>query len=171
MKLLLSIILFVSVTSGGATEAEGLIEHLPEVRSKSLADTAKQRAGSTTEMIDAAVTIRDRLLPLIVTLQSKMEKKSEEDVRAGIERDLEAISRDAVIRGHSEGWGGTAVAVDSAWAAVEHLEVRASWCVWQLMKDTEEFDFDAWLARWKADSYLKPEGGFKPQPESEGRSR
>lgn len=150
MKLFLLITLLISIASSGAKEIEELIGRLPEIRAKFFADTAKLRAGSTSEMVDAAVVIRDRLLPLVVTLESKMEKKSEKEVRALIERDMEAVARDAHIRGHSEGWGGTAVAVDSAWAVIEHLEVRASWCVWQLMKDAKGFNFDAWQTRWKA---------------------
>jgi hypothetical protein len=166
MKLLLLLALLFSPASADADETEGLIERLPSIRSKYLADTAKQRAGSAAEVVDSAATIRDRLLPLIVTLESKLEKKSENEVRALIERDLEAISRDAGIRGHSEGWGGTAVAIDSAWAAIEHLEARASWCVWQLMKDTEEFDFNEWLTRWKATSEQKVRGQPATRPDS-----
>jgi hypothetical protein len=183
MKPLFLIILLLCVAPAGASGSEELIVRLPEIRSKALSDTADLRAGSTTEMVDAAVAIRNRLLPLIVTLESKLEGKSEKEVRALIERDLEAISRDAHIRGHSEGWGGTAVSVNSAWAAVEHLEARASWCVWQLMKDSKEFDFDAWHTRWKSESEQdgtgqpatrpesKSEGSDKPQPEAEERSR
>ena len=183
MKPLLLIIVLFSVAPVVATESDGLIERLPEIRSKAFADTANVRAGSTTEMVGAAVTIRDRLLPLIVNLESKLEKRSEKEVRALIESDLDAISRDAYIRGHSEGWGGTVVSVESAWAVVDHLEARASWCVWQLMKDTKEFDFDAWHTRWRAESEQagtdqpatrpesKSEGNQKPQPESERRSR
>lgn len=171
MKLLLLLTLLVSVASAGATETDLLIERLPEIRSKSLADTAKLRAGSTTEMVDAAVAIRDCLLPVIVTLESKLEKKSEEEVQLLIERDLEAISRDAHIRGHSKGWGGTAVSVNSAWAVVDHLEARVSWCVWQLMKDAKEFDFDTWHTRWKAESKQVDanQPTTAPQSSSEGK--
>ncbi len=154
MKSTLLICSVLFVASVGAEEYEGLVERLPGIRSKVLADTTKLRAGNTTEMVDAAVAIRDRLLPFIVTLQSELEDKSETDVRTQIERDLEAISRNAYIRGHSAGWGGTAVSADAAWAVVEHLEARASWCVWQLMQDSKVFHFEAWHDRWTA----------KPQP-------
>ncbi len=183
MKPVFLIMLLLCATVAGATESEELIVRLPEIRLKALSDTADLRAGSTPEMVEAAVTIRNRLLPLIVTLESKLEENNEKEVRALIERDLEAISRDAHIRGHAEEWGGTSVSVDSAWAAVEHLEARASWCVWQLMKDAKEFDFKAWHTRWKTESEpagtgqpvtrpgSKSEGGDKPQPEAESRSR
>ena len=168
MKPLLLILFLFCVAPAGAIDSEELVERLPEIRSKALADTADLRAGSTTEMVDAAVTIRNRLLPLIVTLESKLEKKSEQEVCAQLERDLEAVSRDAYIRGHSEGWGGTAVSVDSAWAVVGHLEARASWCVWQLMKDSKKFDFDAWHTRWATKS--EQAGADQPATRSESKS-
>jgi hypothetical protein len=65
-----------------------------------------------------------------------------------IERDLDAVVRDAYIRGHADGQGGTLVAIESAWAAVEHLQARASWCVWQLKQGDDSFDFQAWRERW-----------------------
>lgn len=173
--------LLLCVAPAGATESEELIKRLPEIRAKALADTADLQAGSTAKMVEAAVVIRNRLLPLIVTLESKLEKKSEQEVRAQIERDLEAISRDAHIHGHSEGWGGTIVLIDAAWSEVHHLEARASWCVWQLMKDADEFDFDAWHTRWAAESKQadadqattrsKSKGNQKPQQESKGSTR
>lgn len=75
-------------------------------------------------------------------------------------RDLEAIARDANVRGHAEGWGGTIVKVEAAWAVVEHIESRISWCVWQLMEDKKDFDFDEWLQRWTSAS----------EPQAAGRS-
>jgi len=174
MKWLLMMTLL-SISSVGAMDTGELVGRLPGIRTKAFADTATLRAGNTTEMIDAAAAVRDRLLPLVVTLESKLEKKSETEIRALIERDLEAVSRDARIRGNSEGWGGTGVAVDSAWAVVEHLEARASWCVWQLMEDVEGFNFAAWHARWvseggstEAGSPAVPSG---PKPGSEDGSR
>ncbi len=152
MKPLLSIALLLCVASAPATELSALIESLPEVRLKALADTADLRAGNTPEMINGAVIVRDRLLPFIVTLESKLDERDEKETRVLIERDLEAISRDAHIRGHSAGWGGTVVSVETAWAVVDHLEARISWCVWQLTQDAAKFDFDAWHTRWVTDS-------------------
>ena len=103
MKPLLLIIFLLSGACLGATESEGLIERLPDIRLKAFADTANLRAGNTHEMVDAAVAVRDRLLPFVVTLESTLEKKSEKEALALIERDLEAISRDAHIRGNAEG--------------------------------------------------------------------
>jgi hypothetical protein len=183
MKPLLLLLLVVLAESAWASEADQLIQQLPGIRLKALADTAKLRAGSTPEMVDAAAAIRNRLLPMVVTLESKLEGRSEKDVRAQLERDLEAVSRDAYIKGHSDGWGGTAVSVDAAWAVVGHLEARASWCVWQLMKDSKTFDFEQWRTHWTAESEQDgagqpatrsnsdSESGDKPQPEAEGRSR
>jgi hypothetical protein len=168
MKPLLLFLVFLFVVPAGATDIDGLIERLPQIRMKALADTANLRAGSTTEMIDAAVTIRDRLLPSVVALESKLEKKDEKVVRALIERDLEAISRDAHIRGHSEGWGGTVVSVESAWAVVSHLEARASWCVWQLKKDAKEINFDAWHAKWTAESEQADHAAIRNESTTEG---
>lgn len=54
-------------------------------------------------MVDAAAAIRNRLLAMVVTLESKLEGKSEKEVRAQLERDLEAVSRDAYIRGIMKG--------------------------------------------------------------------
>ncbi|RYD20354.1 MAG: hypothetical protein EOP88_15410 [Verrucomicrobiaceae bacterium] len=148
MKLLLLIVALLPLVPLRAAEPGDLIERLPGIRLKALAETASLREGSTAEMIKAAVAVRDRLLPSIVILESKLEGKSDKEVRAVIERDLEAISRDTMIRGNSVGRGGSIVSIESAWAVVSHLEARASWCVWQLMKDFKGFEFDDWHKRW-----------------------
>ena len=67
MKRLFLLVPILFVASAGAVEPDRLIEQLPVIRSQALADTAKLRAGNTTEMVDAAVVVRDRLLPLIVS--------------------------------------------------------------------------------------------------------
>jgi hypothetical protein len=134
-------------------------------------------------MVDGAVKIGETLLPELIKLEAALNEESEKDTLATTKRDLEAIERDAHIRGHSQGWGGTIVKIDTAWAVVEHIEARISWCVWQLMQKDEGFDFQKWLLRWNPESEQngtdqpvtrpesKPEGNQKPQPESEGRSR
>ena len=148
MKFLSLILFALSSLPLGAAPVEETIDRLPEIRDQALQETTEWRAGSRTEMIDAAEILRDRLLPSIVSLESRLLDEKEETTRAKIERDLEAIARDAEIRGHAEGWGGNLVTLDSAWTVVEHLEARASWSVWQLMKDDDRFNFSAWKRRW-----------------------
>ena len=161
MKLSLLLFLPLSLVAAAGAPIQDTVDRLPQVRAKALSETSELRAGNTTEMADAASIIQDRLLPSIVVLEAKLRDQAEAVVRERIERDLEAIARDAQIRGHADGWGGTLVTVDAAWAIVAHLEARASWCVWQLMEDDADFDFSAWKQRWKAD----PEsGGAEPSP-------
>jgi len=59
------------------------------------------------------------------------------------------------------------VAVDSAWAVVDHLEARVSWCVWRLTKDAKGFDFHAWHTRWAAKS--EPSGIDQPSSRTESK--
>ncbi len=152
MKLLFLLLFWGLAVHGFADDVSKLVERLPTIRKKALRDTAKLREGSTVDMVDAAVKVRLALLPQLVSLEAALNKESEEKTKQVIERDLEAIARDADIRGHAEGWGGTSVTVDAAWVVVTHLERRISWCVWQLMRDQESFDLEHWLECWNGDS-------------------
>ncbi len=125
-----------------------LIDALPEIRSKALSETSGLRAGSRTEMVDGCFKVAQRLLPSLVTLEAAMRKTSEKATREQILRDLEAIRRDAQIRGNSGGWGGTGVSLDEYTAYLSHVENRISYCVWMLSKGNASFDFEAWRRQW-----------------------
>lgn len=147
--------IFIALLLSASIQAEDVvktIERLPAVREQVLQDTAKLREGSTMETVEAAAKVRVALLPLLVQLEAALNKATGKATLQVIERDLEAIARDAHIRGHAQGWGGTVVTVEAAWAVVEHMESRVSWCVWQLMQDRDNFEFDDWLERWTDDN-------------------
>jgi hypothetical protein len=148
MKLLCVLIMLLLSVPLRAEDVPKVIDRLPTVREKILRDTAKLSEGSTMEMVEAMAKMRTALLPSLVSIEAELNKETEKATLQLIERDLEAIARDAHIRGHAKGWGGTVVKVEAAVAVVEHIESRISWCVWQLMQDTKEFNFDAWLNRW-----------------------
>jgi len=166
MLLITTLVCFMTVSLYAVNQSE--IEELPNIRTKILKDTQQLRSSPCTDdMIDAAVNIRNKLLPSLIKFEAELEKKKEDDVKKEIERDLEAVERDAYIRGHCEGVGGTEVRIEEAYAGVSHIEARISYCVWQLTKSSKDFDFETWHRRWTNDSeptnppYSSPAAGSK----------
>lgn len=130
-----------------------IIKALPKQRAQIASEAQKQAfSGKGPDLLDAAVFERTKLLTLLL----KLETESKGEPKASIERDLEAIARDARIRGHQDGWGGTAVSLDEANAVVAHLVARISYRVWMLTKDNPDFDFDSWRKEWTGQSKKNP---------------
>lgn len=145
----IALLLTASITG---EEVGKVIDRLPAVRKQALRETVTLRGGNNADMVDAAIKVRKALLPSLVILEAALTKQNAPETQKLIERDLEAIERAEHIRGHAEGWGGAQVKVDAAWAAVEHVESRVSWCVWQLMQNRKNLVFDDWLNRWAESS-------------------
>jgi hypothetical protein len=133
------------------------IDELPNIRDKILKDTHELRSGSTggstAKLVDAGVKIQNKLLPSLIKLEAELEKKKKDDVTKEIKRDLEAVERDVHIRGYSEGEGGSENLVEAVYTGVSHIEARISYYVWQLTKDSKDFDFETWHRRWTSETY------------------
>jgi len=154
MLLIATLACFMTVSLYAVNQSE--IDELPNIRDKILKETYELRSGSTggstAELIDAGVNIQNKLLPWLIKLEAELEKKQKDDVTKEIKRDLEAVERDAHIRGYSKGEGGSENLVEAVYTGVSHIEARISYCVWQLTKDSKDFDFATWHRRWTNDS-------------------
>lgn len=151
--------------------ALAIMDGLPSVRAAVYAQTRAMRESAPVPGIREGLRrIQKVLLPSLVRLESALEQVPVEEAQARVTRDLEALARDAEIRGHELGWGGSAVQLNREDVILDHVERRIRHDVWMLAGRDDQTAFDRWSHRWEpfhAPSIpvsIKPLPSFFPTP-------
>ena len=131
-------------------EALAIIDGLPSVRAAVYAQTRAMREGAPiSEIREGMRRIQKVLLPALVRLESALEQIPINEAQARITRDLAALTRDAEIRGHDSGRGGSGVQPDREDAVLDHVERRIRHDVWMLAGRGDPIAFTRWSHRWE----------------------